>query len=363
MAVRPLRINFVVGFIAKTGGTAVVVEYAHRLGIAGHSVRIYYPLLPYDTYAAPGPLWRRWLARLRAYARNFRNRKAGITWTQHPVEACPVPVIATSFLRDADAVIATDWPTAPDVARLSPSKGGKYYFIQHYEIWNGRERAVEATYRLPLNIIVIAPWLTALMRDKFGVQPVAEIHNGVDLEFFRPAARRPSGPPSVIMMYHVQAIKGIPDGLAVLQRLHRERPEVKIRLFGLYPFADKDEFIDYTLNPSPERLRELYQASTIFLSPSHSEGWHLPPMEAMACGCAVVATNVGCIPVLKEEGNMLVAEPHDPDTLYRHIVSLIDDPTNLRLMAEKGHATIKRFGWDRPTIELERVLVSAAGKA
>jgi glycosyltransferase involved in cell wall biosynthesis len=251
-----------------------------------------------------------------------------------------VPVIAGRFLRDADIVIATDWPTAPEVARLPRSKGVKHYFIQHYEIWNGRERAVEATYKLPMSI-----------------------HNGVDLDFFRPPAQRPTGPPAVVMMYHKQAIKGIPDGLAVLRRLHSERPEVAIRLFGLFPFPEKDDFIEYTLNPSRERLRELYQANPIFLSPSHSEGWHLPPMEAMACGCAVVATDVGCIPVLKEEGNMLVAEPHDTETLYRHILSLVDDPALLRSTAERGYATISRYGWDTPTRQLELLLAKAADAA
>jgi glycosyltransferase involved in cell wall biosynthesis len=360
MPIRPLRINFVVGFVFKTGGIAVVLEYAHRLGLAGHSVRIYYPLLPYDIYTPPGPAWKRLLVRIRNYARYFRARKAGIPWSPHPVDVKAVPVIAAPFIRDADAVIATDSPTAPDVARLPRSKGAKFYFIQGYEIWNGRIPVVEASYKLPLSIIVIAPWLTRMMRDKFGVEPAAEIPNGVDLDFFRPPARYAPGPPSVVMMYHVQAVKGIPDGLEVLRRLHRERPGVAIRLFGLYPFPDKDDFFEFTLNPSREKIRELYQANRIFLSPSHSEGWQLPPMEAMACGCAVVATNVGCIPVLKEEGNMLVAEPRDTETLFRHLLALVDDPELLRRTSEKGYATISRYGWDAPTRRLERLLAEGA---
>jgi glycosyltransferase involved in cell wall biosynthesis len=86
-------------------------------------------------------------------------------------------------------------------------------------------------------------------------------------------------------------------------------------------------------------------------------------MEAMACGCAVVATDVGCIPVLKEEGNMLVAEPHDTETLYRHILSLVDDPALLRSTAERGYATISRYGWDTPTRQLELLLAKAADAA
>jgi glycosyltransferase involved in cell wall biosynthesis len=75
-------------------------------------------------------------------------------------------------------------------------------------------------------------------------------------------------------------------------------------------------------------------------------------MEAMACGCAVVATAVGCIPVLHEGDNMRVAEPKDVPTMVRHLVSLIGDPEGCRQMAERGRTTICRYGWPAATAKL-----------
>ena len=43
-------------------------------------------------------------------------------------------------------------------------------------------------------------------------------------------------------------------------------------------------------------IRNIYNSCDVFLSPSWAEGSQAPPMEAMACGCAVLATNVGGIP-------------------------------------------------------------------
>jgi glycosyltransferase involved in cell wall biosynthesis len=131
-------------------------------------------------------------------------------------------------------------------------------------------------------------------------------------------------------------------------------------MFGMYPFPQKDDFIEYVLNPSRERLVELYQQSRIYLSPSLAEGWQLPPMEAMACGCAVVATRVGCIPVLEEDGNLLGVAPGDRDGLLHRVESLVLDPGLLRETAEKGLRTMKAFGWEKKSREFERALLQKA---
>lgn len=361
MSPKPLRINIFLGFAGKTGGNVVALEYARRLGEIGHDVRVYYPLLPYAHYYGSYPRWKRWPSRIRTFLSGFRERKRGISWFRAPLDIHPVPLIAWPFVRSADASIATACPTAYDVVGLPASAGTKYYFIQGYEVWNGMVEWVDATYRLPIKLIVIAPWLTELMRSKFHREVDAEIHNGIDLGFYRPPAAKPEGPVSILMLYHHQEIKGIPDGLDVLRRLRKAYPDLIVRMFGMYPFPDKDDFIEYVQDPSPERLRDLYQASHIFLCPSLSEGWHLPPMEAMACGCAVVATNVGCIPALHADGNMLVTEPRDREGLFRLAASLVGDPALLRRVAEAGYRTISGYGWEKPVEKLERILIENAG--
>jgi len=97
--------------------------------------------------------------------------------------------------------------------------------------------------------------------------------------------------------------------------------------------------------------------SLIFLSFAVEEGWSLPPMEAMASGCAVVATNVRGIPDYAISGvTALTAEPHDPPALARHLVALARDPALRSRIARAGRAHIEGFSWPRATGELETIL-------
>lgn len=351
-----MNIAFILPFASKTGGILVALEYARRLRSFGHGVRAYYPTVPYYGFFHKLPLWRRPLAYLRAVASSVVRGSRALDWYDGDAVVTRVPWISPMFLEDADIVIATAWPTAYSVARLPPSKGRKAYFIQHYEIWSGSARDVDGSYVLPLALLTIAPWLSALMRERFGREVAAEVHNGIDLEIFHPAHRREARPLTVLMMHHDVPIKGVPDGLHVLKRLHDAHPEVRFRLFGLPAFPDAEPWMEHVRNPSREQLVALYREADIFMSPSLAEGWHLPPMEAMACGCALVATRVGCIPVLEREGNMLTVEPGDREGLFRHVDALLRDAELRRETARKGLATMQEYAWDIKAREFEAAL-------
>jgi glycosyltransferase involved in cell wall biosynthesis len=356
-----MRIHFVVPATGKTGGILVVLEYARELRKRGHVVRVHYPLLPYRIYLPPRrKAWKNLFLYLKLVVRNILKIGDGFEWFPETSDARAVPWVQDAFLGDADVVIATAWPTAYDVAALSPAKGKKFYFIQHYEDWNGHLDRLDASFRLPLSLLTIAPWLTELMRSRFGREVAGELHNGIDLRFFRPPASKPAGPLSILMMHHVLDVKGTPDGLHVLRRIHALFPEVKIRLFGMYPFEEGDAFMEHFRNPSRADLLGLYQQSHIFLTSSLSEGWHLPSVEAMACGCALVATRVGCVPVLERDGNLLSAEPGDRETLIAHLTSLILDRDLLEETARKGHRTVQAYDWPVQAEKLEEVLAGSA---
>jgi glycosyltransferase involved in cell wall biosynthesis len=127
-------------------------------------------------------------------------------------------------------------------------------------------------------------------------------------------------------------------------------------MFGNFPFPQGYEFVEYFRKPDPQTLLNLYQTSHIFLSPSVLEGWGLPIMEAMACGCAVVATSTGCVPVLEKDGNLLAAPPHDRETLFDHINSLVENPSKLQEVAQRGYETVLNHSWNRFSKQFENVL-------
>lgn len=350
------RITFILPFKSLTGGIKVVLEYANRLTERGHRVTLVYPLIPFRF----GSKWydpKRLFWQFHGIAANLLKRNR-IDWfdLDGRVRLLRVPWIHDTFLPDADAVIATAWPTAFSVARLPARKGEKFYFIQGFETFSGPDELVEASYRLPLRQIVIATWLERLMRENYGGHVAAMITNGINLEHFYNENKVYHEPLRLLMLYHRESWKGGADGLDAMNKV-RERAPVQIVLFGKRYPKNLEPDIEFHHYPVGERLRKLYCSCDVFLSPSYTEGCQLPPMEAMACQCAVVATNIGGIPDYAIDGEtVLTVQPGDIDGMTQQMLRLVQDRELLRRITQAGHRHIRQFTWDRATSLFDEAL-------
>jgi glycosyltransferase involved in cell wall biosynthesis len=100
---------------------------------------------------------------------------------------------------------------------------------------------------------------------------------------------------------------------------------------------------------APSQLPDYYRKSAILISPSISEAFGMPLVEAMGCGIPVVCTNVGGMPEIAEDGvaGRLVA-PGDPQELAEVLIDLLKDGKNLAEFGERGRdCALKRFTWDK----------------
>jgi glycosyltransferase involved in cell wall biosynthesis len=123
------------------------------------------------------------------------------------------------------------------------------------------------------------------------------------------------------------------------------------------------EWIRFAESPSDGELRRLYSDASVFVCPSWVEGFGLTPMEASACGCAVVATNVGALPDYAVDGRSILATPpRDPHALASAVIRLIDNDEERRSIAKCGNVYVKRFTWDKATVQLEGILKKHTGK-
>ncbi|MCZ2990936.1 hypothetical protein NYY86_22720, partial [Acinetobacter baumannii] len=135
-----MKINFILPFTYATGGIRVAFEYANRLQEKGHDVVCYAPMLAYkfDNYGVKGNL-----RRIKSSIGNSIKRRNKVNWFDLNVQIKLVPYIGDTFVRKADAVIATAWPTAYSVYELDKDKGEKFYFVQAYEDWSGPKELVD----------------------------------------------------------------------------------------------------------------------------------------------------------------------------------------------------------------------------
>jgi len=112
--------------------------------------------------------------------------------------------------------------------------------------------------------------------------------------------------------------------------------------------------------PQDHIIEKLYNGSSIMLSPSRAEGFPLPPAEEAACGCAVVATDIGGHREYLESGvTGLLSPPEDPEALARNLCLLLgNDELRIRL-ARSGNEFIKRFTWERSADLIEDFVIKA----
>jgi len=161
-----------------------------------------------------------------------------------------------------------------------------------------------------------------------------------------------------MMLYHHHKIKGAKDGLTVLKSAKRTNPNIKTVLIApRKPIHKIPDWIKVVIRPSVEELRDLYNSSNIFLHTSHWEGWGLPVMEAMACGCAVVATrNRGIQEYLVHQKNSLISDIGDVKSLTNQVLLLLNNSELKQNFSEMGQALVKNYSWDNTITKLENIL-------
>jgi len=273
-----------------------------------------------------------------------------------------VPWISDHFVSDGDAVIATAWPTAYSVHRLSRSKGAKFYFVQQYESWSGPQDAVDSSYRLPLHKIAAASWLSRLITERFGEPVMDTIIQGVNFDLFYPDGRSPDRAGRVLMQYSPLEWKGLADGFRAWEIVQQRCPWARLVMFGMKRGPDVPPNVEFYEDPPQDELRRIYSSCDIFVSTSWIEGCQLPPMEAMACQCAVVATNVGGVPDYTIPGQTaLVVEPRDVNAMAEAIIRLLQNDDERQRIAQAGYQYIKQFTWDRAVERFEAALQRGIG--
>jgi glycosyltransferase involved in cell wall biosynthesis len=255
--------------------------------------------------------------------------------------------------------VATAFSTAFHVDGYRPRKGRKFYLIQGYETWLGPEERVKASWRLPLKKIVISRWLLRLVEESSRTDQIAHIPLGLDFSHFKITEPiRERSVPRVGMPAATHLIKGTRDGLAALELAKDRLPELEAVLFGTHPRSPEiPDWIEYVQLPSADELLEIYNSCQVFLYPSRVEGWGLPASEAMACGCALVATSYEGLKEFAADGETALLAPiGQPEMLAQRLIeALADDDLRIRI-AEAGHEQIQRFDWDRAVDSMERLL-------
>jgi glycosyltransferase involved in cell wall biosynthesis len=128
--------------------------------------------------------------------------------------------------------------------------------------------------------------------------------------------------------------------------------------------AADDPGIRYVTAPSDAEVNALFNAATVFVQTSVHEGFCLPPLEAMAAGCAVVCTDAhGNRDFCRDGVNCLMPEA-EPSAVSAALARLLADPELRARLGSAGIATAQDYAWERRIDALEAFYrrVAASGR-
>ena len=228
-------------------------------------------------------------------------------------------------------------------------------------------------------VIVPSEFTKSRLLDLSGVPPerVVVVPNGVDPRF-RPCApdeiaatRVALGIPSpryILSLASLEPRKNL-DALLRAWALLRDRtPDDLWLVVGGAP-GKRTVFPDVPIGALPPRVRltgriddrhlpALYSGALLFAYPSLYEGFGLPPLEAMACGAPVVASDRASLPEVLDDAALLVAP--EPEAIADGIGRAVGDDPLRAALRDAGLARAAPFTWDRTAERTGQVLHEAA---
>jgi glycosyltransferase involved in cell wall biosynthesis len=198
---------------------------------------------------------------------------------------------------------------------------------------------------------------TMFYRELTGLpeRRVISIPNWVDLADFAFVPRTTQSDRATVILYlgWLERSKGVLDLIHAVDRYRSSLGNAKLILCGGGGAADEARELTRTLGLEDmisfpgwvhgEEKRRLLTSSDILVLPSHSEGMSNAVLEGMACGLAVLATRVGAIPDVVEDGRSgVLVEARDVDALGQALVRLVQDPEERARLGRGARETVAR---------------------
>ena len=314
------------------GGAKIIYQYANFMANKKHEVILYFNM-SYSSLKKIDKMkkMQQFIASILVYMRP--------SWFEldDKIKKRAILSVNNNTIEDADIIIATAIETAKPVAALNKNKGNKFYFIQDFENWNCPDEEVLQSYGLGMVNITVSKWLSKIV-DEQGNKKAICISNGIDTDIFyvrNSIKNRPVH--SITMQYRSEEHKGCKYAFETIRILEKKYSDLKVTLFGREKKPDDlPDSCKYIRGVDQKQVAEINNSSRLFLCSSIKEGFGLPGLEAMACGCVLVATEYeGVFEYAQDRVNALISPIKDAEKMAENIILLFENE-DLRLELAKN---------------------------
>ncbi|HPS22489.1 MAG TPA: glycosyltransferase family 1 protein [Methanoregulaceae archaeon] len=208
-------------------------------------------------------------------------------------------------------------------------------------------------------------------------QKITVIYNGVDHSIFKPIiGQNPFNFDYILFVGSEQPRKNLKTLLEAFKIL-KQNPDFQNLKLVKVGGPETENFRRQTLQDinnknlngeviftgyiKEEDLPSIYSNARCFISPSFCEGFGLPTVEAMACGCPVITSNTSAFPEIISDAG-LMRNPLDARGFADDIEMMLNDESFRNFFIQKGIKRAKEFSWDIASKEMKKVYDSNLGK-
>ena len=167
--------------------------------------------------------------------------------------------------------------------------------------------------------------------------------------------------PFILFVGTLEKRKNVPTLLKSFYKLKKCKIEHKLvivggkgwkytKIFDLIEELNLKDDVIFTDYVTDEYLVKLYNAADLFVYPSLYEGFGLPPLEAMACGCPVITSNTSSLPEVVGDAGIMI-DPNDIDSLTESMHKILTDNELRKEMSRKSLERAGMFSWKKTTKE------------
>jgi glycosyltransferase involved in cell wall biosynthesis len=268
------------------------------------------------------------------------------------------------------------WEEHPTLRGIAPAEKIKRYSMYLYGRW-----AAKAGIRQARRLITVSQYSRQKILERFNIAPqhCVVVHNGLS-EQFRPLTEQalqltrdkyPLHKPFILGMTSASPRKngrGLLDAYQMLDPALRDQYELvlvlthgllKEQMTNLVAARGLSAHVRFFEHVSDDDLVGLMNLASTFVFPSLEEGFGMPPLEAMACGTPVVASNRSSLPEILGDAALSV-DPTDTCALAQGITGMLTNASLAHEYRERGLKWAARYSWAKCAQETIQVYQEAS---
>jgi len=235
----------------------------------------------------------------------------------------------------------------------------EYYEPPYRKGWKNKERSIYAADFF----LCISENTKKDLLDIYDLDPdrVFVTKLGVNHNTFNPFTSNPdkfdsTGIPSKFILFvgWRKWYKNFLNLLKAFSLIHSTHQEINLVCYGGGDFdVDELRLIKsfglshkiFHISGDDSLLSDLYSRAELFVYPSMYEGFGLPPLEAMACGCPVVSSSAGSLNEILKDAPIYIENVNEPDSIAKSLEAVLSSDELKRNLISNGISLSKKYSW------------------